>query len=137
VDKDDLVRAGMIDWSPAGAIVGPDRASMKIAVSAAKRPAIVATSGLLALTLDLADKVGRLEEDVSEGVYLERSADGAVKEVYRYSTEIDVLNSVGVIHFRLVDHPELRSIRAELRDGGNSGLATLVHIDGSITTQRW
>lgn len=134
-----VLRSDTIDWSPAGPIVASSvPTSVPIALQPGKLDAIAATSGLLGLTLDLAHQAGRLEADiVTDGMYLDRAVDGSVKEVHGYSGEVEIVDGIAFIHYRLVDHPHVRSVKAQIEDRGNKGRATLLLADGTTSVRHW
>lgn len=109
--------------------------TMLVELNPATRAAVQSMPGVFALFLELADRDGQLRTSVEEedGYFTDKTTN----EVYAYRGNVAVQESMAIITLELFDHPQIQTLRAEVRQRGNSGSLTVVDHTGQRTTQTW
>jgi len=132
------VIAGDITVAGGQATVRPSVTAMRLALTASTKQALMRLPSVLSVTLMQSDDTGRLEsEAVEHGLFLEKGPAGAPNQLYGYSGATTVEGDQALVEWSLIDHPDVRSLRAWIRAQGNSGIVEVVDHGGRRATYTW
>lgn len=126
------ISAPTLSLDPGGILVYD---AIRIELEPSTRTALESVPWMLALYLETANDDGQLHATVTEnGLFSDKTRN----ELYAYKGEVTVLGEgIARINLQLIDHPQIRALRAEVRKAGNTGSVTIVDNSGRTTTQRW
>ncbi|MEW6320754.1 MAG: hypothetical protein AB1635_06675 [Acidobacteriota bacterium] len=108
--------------------------SLSLGMNAQARAALRRLPEPLQLTLELANRDGRLEPGVTpHAVYLDKRT----RDSGTYTARIAIEGSIATIELELLEHPTLQGIRGTVWNAGNSGMFVITDRTGAASTVSW